>query len=58
MLLLLQQHRFLGYKRWISAAAVPLSNIEFNAILTDCTKRIDGDIVWQQDEDYSPSLEF
>jgi hypothetical protein len=37
---------------------VPLSNAEFDAILTDCTKRIDGDIVWQQDEDHSPSLEF
>ncbi len=37
---------------------MPLSNAEFDAILTDCTKRIDGDIVWQQDEDHSPSLEF
>jgi hypothetical protein len=37
---------------------VPLSNAEFDAILTDCTKRIDGDIVWQQDLFYSPSLGF
>lgn len=49
MLFLLQQHRSLGGKRWISAAAVPLSNAEFDAILTECTKRIDGDIFWQQD---------
>jgi hypothetical protein len=37
---------------------VPLSDAEFDAILTDCTKLIEGDIVWQEDEDHSPSLEF
>jgi hypothetical protein len=37
---------------------VPLSDAEFDAILRDCTKLIEGDIVWQEDEDHSPSLEF
>ena len=37
---------------------MPLSDAEFDAILTDCTKLIEGDIVWQEDEDHSPSLEF
>lgn len=30
----------------------------FDAILADCTKLIEGDIVWQEDEDHLPSLEF
>jgi hypothetical protein len=37
---------------------VPLSDAEFDAILTDRTKLIEGDIVWQEDEDHSPSVEF
>ncbi len=35
-----------------------LTDTQFNAILTDSSKRVDGDIVWQDDEDHSPSLEF
>ncbi len=35
-----------------------LTNAEFEAILSDTSKRIDGDIVWQEDEDHSPCVEF
>lgn len=35
-----------------------LTNKEFQDILNDDTKRIEGDIVWQNDEDHSPSVEF
>lgn len=35
-----------------------LTNTEFKAILNDSSKQIEGDIVWQQDEDHSPSVEF
>lgn len=35
-----------------------LTNAEFEAILNDASKRIDGDIAWQEDEDHSPSFEF
>jgi len=35
-----------------------LTNSEFEAILADATKRIDGDIDWREDEDHSPSVEF
>jgi hypothetical protein len=35
-----------------------LSNAEFEAILSDASKRIDGDIAWQEDEDHSPCVEF
>ena len=35
-----------------------LSNTEFEALLGDATKRIEGDIAWQEDEDHSPCLEF
>lgn len=35
-----------------------LTNAEFEAIVTDPSKRIDGDIAWQEDEDHSPSVEF
>ncbi len=37
---------------------MPLTNNEFEAILGDTTKRIDGDIAWQEDEDHSPCVEF
>lgn len=37
---------------------MPLTSTEFEAILNDSTKRIDGNIAWQEDEDHSPSLEF
>lgn len=35
-----------------------LTNTEFEAILNDASKRIDGDIGWQEDEDHSPCVEF
>ena len=34
-----------------------LSDTEFAAILSD-TKWIEGDIIWQEDEDHSPAREF
>lgn len=35
-----------------------LTNAEFESILADDTKRIEGDIQWLEDEDHSPSVEF
>lgn len=35
-----------------------LTNTEFETILNDATKRIEGDIAWQEDEDHSPAVEF
>ena len=35
-----------------------LTNAEFESILNDESKRIDGDIDWQEDEDHSVSVEF
>ena len=35
-----------------------LTQAEFEALLTDASKRIERDIAWQEDEDHSPSLEF
>lgn len=37
---------------------MPLTQAEFQAILTDDTKRIDGDILWDEDDDHSPAVEF
>lgn len=37
---------------------IPLTNIEFDTILKDVTKRIEGDINWSNDEDHSPAVEF
>jgi hypothetical protein len=37
---------------------MPLTNTEFETILNDTSKRIEGDIMWQEDEDHSPSSEF
>jgi len=37
---------------------MPLTNTEFETILNDTSKRIDGDIAWQEDEDHSPLSEF
>ena len=37
---------------------MPLAQAEFEAILADPSKRIEGDIVWMEDEDHSPSFEF
>ncbi|MCS7288612.1 MAG: hypothetical protein NZ699_05705 [Roseiflexus sp.] len=35
-----------------------LTDKEFQDILDNETKRIEGDIAWQNDEDHSPSVEF
>lgn len=35
-----------------------LTDAEFAAILEDTSKRVRTDIVWQEDEDHSPSVEF
>jgi hypothetical protein len=35
-----------------------LTNAEFEALLNDSSKRIDGDIDWRSDEDHSLTLEF
>ncbi len=35
-----------------------LTQNEFEAILADVNKRIDGDIFWSEDEDHSPAVEF
>ncbi len=37
---------------------MPLTNVEFEAILADCSKQIIGDLAWAEDEDHSPSVEF
>jgi hypothetical protein len=37
---------------------VALTQAEFEAILGDGTKVVTGDIIWQEDEDHSPSVEF
>jgi hypothetical protein len=35
-----------------------IKQAEFEQIIADESKRIDGDIVWREDEDHSPALEF
>jgi hypothetical protein len=35
-----------------------LTQQEFEAILTDASKRIEGDVFWISDEDHSPAREF
>jgi hypothetical protein len=35
-----------------------LSDTEFSKIITDTSKRIEGDIVWRTDTDNSPAVEF
>ncbi len=35
-----------------------LTNAEFETILLDESKRIEGDIQWKEDDDHSPSVEF
>jgi hypothetical protein len=37
---------------------VAITQLEFDALLADPTKRIDGDIDWIEDEDHSPTVEF
>ncbi len=35
-----------------------LTRTEFETLLNDASKRIEGDIVWQTDEDHSPCVDF
>jgi hypothetical protein len=35
-----------------------LTQAEFESLIDDTSKRIDGDIGWDDDEDHSPSVEF
>lgn len=35
-----------------------LTNTEIETILNDTSKRIKGDVQWQEDEDHSPCVEF
>ena len=35
-----------------------MNQTEFETLLTDNTKRIAGDISWEEDEDHSPAVEF
>ncbi|MEX0761535.1 MAG: hypothetical protein WD208_03500 [Dehalococcoidia bacterium] len=35
-----------------------LGATEFEALITDTSKRIDGDIAWSEDQDHSPAVEF
>lgn len=37
---------------------MPLTQNEFEAILADESKRVEGDLSWCDDEDHSPSVEF
>ncbi|MGH7271284.1 MAG: DUF6978 family protein [Polyangiaceae bacterium] len=37
---------------------MPFTQIEFDTLLADATKGIEGDIDWTEDEDRSPSVEF
>jgi hypothetical protein len=37
---------------------VALTQAEFEALIADSSKRIDGDISWAEDEDHSPAVEF
>jgi len=37
---------------------MPITQNEFEIILADDTKRIEGDLNWKQDEDHSPAVEF
>ncbi len=37
---------------------MPLSQTEFETLISDATKVVAGNIVWTEDEDHSPSVEF
>jgi len=41
-----------------SGVSMSLTQNEFNAILSDVTKRVVEDISWSEDEDHSPGVEF
>ena len=35
-----------------------LTQAEFEALIADTSKRVEGDVVWSEDEDHSPTVEF
>lgn len=37
---------------------MPITQTEFDALLQDRSKRIEGDLQWTADEDHSPTVEF
>ncbi len=37
---------------------MPITQTEFEALIADETKRIDGDLRWTEDEDHSPAYQF
>ena len=37
---------------------ISLTNLEFETILADQSKTIQGDLEWSEDEDHSPAVEF
>lgn len=38
--------------------SVQLTQAEFEALIADTSKRVEGDISWSEDEDHSPTVEF
>jgi hypothetical protein len=37
---------------------MPLTQAEFETLITDGSKRIEGDLDWVEDEDHSPAVQF
>ena len=37
---------------------MPMTSVEFEVLLADETKQIDGDLRWSDDEDHSPAVQF
>lgn len=37
---------------------MPITQNEFEALIADDTKRVEGDLHWTEDEDHSPALQF
>ncbi len=37
---------------------MPITQTEFETILADASKRIEGDLKWSEDEDHSPAVQF
>ncbi len=42
----------------VKGGGVLMNQSEFEALIADATKRISGDISWNEDEDHSPAVEF
>ena len=37
---------------------MPLTQVEFETLIEDRSKRIEGDLDWSEDEDHSPAVQF